>query len=33
MPIKEMKILISKLPKNPWWGHGTPMYENNPVMK
>jgi len=33
MPIKEMKILISKLPKNPWWGHGTPMYENNPAMK
>lgn len=28
-----MKILISKLPKNPWWGHGTPIYENNPAMK
>lgn len=25
--------MISKLPKNPWWGHGTPMYENNPAMK
>jgi N-dimethylarginine dimethylaminohydrolase len=28
-----MKVMISKLPKNPWWGHGTPMYENNPAMK
>ena len=28
-----MKILISKLPKNSWWGHGTPIYENNPAMK
>ncbi len=28
-----MKILISNLPKNPWWGHGTPIYENNPAMK
>ncbi len=28
-----MKILISKLPSNPWWGHGTPIYENNPAMK
>ncbi|MEA1882833.1 MAG: arginine deiminase-related protein [Candidatus Marinimicrobia bacterium] len=28
-----MKILISKLPKNAWWGHGTPIYENNPAMK
>ena len=28
-----MKIMISKLPNNPWWGHGTPMYENNPAMK
>ncbi len=33
MPIKKMKVMISKLPKNPWWGHGTPMYENNPAMK
>lgn len=28
-----MKILISKLPKHNWWGHGTPIYENNPAMK
>ncbi len=28
-----MKILISKLPKHHWWGHGTPIYENNPAMK
>ena len=28
-----MKILVSKLPKNPWWGLGTPSYENNPAMK
>jgi N-dimethylarginine dimethylaminohydrolase len=28
-----MKILISKLPENAWWGHGTPIYENNPAMK
>lgn len=28
-----MKILISSLPKNPWWGHGTPIYENNPAMR
>ncbi len=28
-----MKILISKLPSNPWWGHGTPIYEKNPAMK
>lgn len=28
-----MKILFSRLPDNPWWGHGTPMYENNPAMK
>lgn len=33
MPIKNMKVMISKLPSNPWWGHGTPMYENNPAMK
>jgi len=28
-----LKILISSLPKNPWWGHGTPIYENNPAMR
>lgn len=28
-----MKILISSLPRNPWWGHGTPIYENNPAMR
>lgn len=28
-----MKILISHLPKNNWWGHGTPIYKNNPAMK
>ncbi|MFQ6604521.1 MAG: arginine deiminase-related protein [Fidelibacterota bacterium] len=28
-----MKILISNLPENPWWGHGTPLYENNPAMR
>jgi len=28
-----LKILISKLPDNPWWGHGTPMYVNNPAMR
>ena len=28
-----MKILISQLPKNKWWGHGTPIYKNNPAMK
>ncbi|MGY8781284.1 MAG: arginine deiminase-related protein [Fidelibacterota bacterium] len=28
-----MKLLISKLPKHDWWGHGTPIYENNPAMK
>ena len=28
-----MKVMISKLPDNPWWGHGTPMYENNPAIK
>ena len=28
-----MKILISHLPKHKWWGHGTPIYENNPAMK
>ena len=28
-----MKILISHLPKHDWWGHGTPIYKNNPAMK
>ena len=28
-----MKILVSQLPKNKWWGHGTPSYKNNPAMK
>lgn len=28
-----MKILISHLPKNDWWGHGTPIYKDNPAMK
>ena len=28
-----MKILISHLPKHNWWGHGTPIYKNNPAMK
>ena len=28
-----MKILISHLPKNKWWGHGTPIYKDNPAMK
>ncbi|MBT3502519.1 MAG: hypothetical protein HOB40_03505 [Candidatus Marinimicrobia bacterium] len=28
-----MKILISELPKSPWWGKGIPMYDDNPVMR
>ena len=28
-----MKILISHLPKHNWWGHGTPIYKDNPAMK
>ena len=28
-----MKILISNLPKHKWWGHGTPIYKDNPAMK
>ena len=28
-----MKILISHLPKHKWWGHGTPIYKDNPAMK
>ena len=27
-----MKIIISSLPNNPWWGNGTPQYEDNPAM-
>jgi len=27
-----LKIIISSLPKNPWWGNGTPQYEDNPAM-
>lgn len=28
-----MKLSFSRLPKYPWWGHGTPAYENNLAMK
>lgn len=28
-----MKILFSELPKFPWWGSGTPAYENNWAMQ
>ena len=28
-----MKIIISKLPKNNWWGNGTPAYSDNPAMQ
>jgi len=28
-----MKVLLSQLPKYPWWGSGTPVYENNWAMK
>ena len=27
-----MKIIISSLPNNPWWGNGTPQYDDNPAM-
>ncbi|MBC8256392.1 MAG: hypothetical protein H8E85_03705 [Candidatus Marinimicrobia bacterium] len=27
-----MKIYISALPHNPWWGEGTPQYKDNPAM-
>lgn len=27
-----MKIIISSLPNNSWWGNGTPQYEDNPAM-
>lgn len=27
-----MKIYISALPQNPWWGNGTPQYDDNPAM-
>ena len=28
-----MKIAISRLPKNRWWGNGIISYKDNPVMK
>lgn len=28
-----MKIYITTLPQNPWWGNGTPQYDDNPAMK
>ena len=28
-----MQILVSELPKNPWWGRGIPVYQNNWAMK
>ena len=28
-----MKIIISKLPENNWWGSGTPAYLDNPAMQ
>ena len=28
-----MKIIISKLPENSWWGNGTPSYPDNPAMQ
>ena len=28
-----MKIIISKLPENNWWGNGTPTYPDNPAMQ
>ena len=27
-----MKVAISKLPKNPWWGTGIIGYKDNPAM-
>ena len=28
-----MKVAISKLPKNPWWGTGIISYKDNPAMR
>ena len=28
-----MKVAISKLPKNPWWGTGIIGYKDNPAMR
>ncbi len=28
-----MKIIISKLPENSWWGNGAPAYPDNPAMQ
>ena len=28
----KLKIIVSKLPSSPWWGEGTPLYEDNPCM-
>jgi len=31
--LEKMSVTLSKLPKNPWWGKGTPVYNNNPFMR
>lgn len=31
--LEKMPLTLSALPKNPWWGKGTPAYNNNPFMK
>ena len=28
-----MKVAVSSLPKNPWWGQGITGYDDNPFMK